>query len=140
MASANQHMDDANLPSLLSIPYIGYVNEDDEVYQNTRKMILSEMNPYFYKGSAAQGIGSPHTPVNYIWHISLAMQGLTSNDIKSQKQILEMMKNTDGGKELITKDSRDKSNPTQYTREWFSWANAMFCELVLDYCGYKVKR
>ncbi|WP_053982911.1 glycoside hydrolase family 125 protein [Niameybacter massiliensis] len=132
-------MDDANLPSLLSIPYIGYVNEDDEVYQNTRKMILSEMNPYFYKGAAAQGIGSPHTPVNYIWHISLAMQGLTSNDMEYKKSILEMMKNTDGGKELMH-EGFNVDDPAQYTREWFSWANAMFCELVLDYCGYKVKR
>lgn len=132
-------MDDANLPSLLSIPYIGYVNEEDEVYQNTRKMILSEMNPYFYKGTAAQGIGSPHTPVNYIWHISLAMQGLTSNDMEYKKGILEMMKNTDGGKELMH-EGFNVDAPENYTREWFSWANAMFCELVLDYCGYKVKR
>ncbi|MEF9959357.1 MAG: glycoside hydrolase family 125 protein [Niameybacter sp.] len=132
-------MDDANLPSLLSIPYIGYVNEEDETYKNTRKMILSEMNPYFYKGTEAQGIGSPHTPVNYIWHISLAMQGLTSNDMEYKKGILEMMKNTDGGKELMH-EGFNVDDPAQYTREWFSWANAMFCELVLDYCGYKVKR
>ena len=97
------------------------------------------MNPYFYKGTEAQGIGSPHTPVNYIWHISLAMQGLTSNDMEYKKQILEMMKNTDGGKELMH-EGFNVDDPTQYTREWFSWANAMFCELVLDYCGYKVKR
>ena len=131
-------MDDANLPSLLSMPYIGYVSEEDEVYQNTRRMILSEDNPYFYKGTAAQGIGSPHTPSNYIWHISLAMQGLTCDDKNYKKEILEMMKATDGGTNLMH-EGFNVNNPSEYTREWFSWANAMFCELVLDYCGYRVK-
>lgn len=132
-------MDDANLPSLLAMPYLGYVSEDDEVYQNTRRMILSEVNPYFYKGTAAEGIGSPHTPVNYIWHISLAMQGLTCKDKAYKKEILEVMKNTDGGKNLMH-EGFNVDNPEEYTREWFSWANAMFCELLLDYCGYQVKR
>lgn len=132
-------MDDANLPSLLSMPYIGYTNEDDPIYKNTRKMILSEMNPYFYKGSIAEGIGSPHTPINYIWHISLAMQGLTSSDKAYKKEILDKIKNTDGGTELMH-EGFYVEDASQYTREWFSWANAMFCELVLDYCGHKVKR
>lgn len=131
-------MDDANVPSLLSIPYLGYVSEEDEVYQNTRNMILSEGNPYFYKGKAAQGIGSPHTPVNYIWHISLAMQGLTSKNQDYKKQILEIMKHTDGGT-MLMHEGFHVDNPNEYTREWFSWANAMFCELILDYCGYQVK-
>lgn len=73
-------MDDANVPSLLSIPYIGYKNIDDELYQNTRRFILSKNNPFYYEGISAKGIGSPHTPPEYIWHISLAMQGLTTND------------------------------------------------------------
>lgn len=131
-------MDDANLPSLLSIPYIGYKDENSEIYQNTRNMILSEVNPYFFKGEKAQGIGSPHTPVNYIWHISLAMQGLTNQDIDYKKEILKIMKDTDGGKNLMH-EGFNVDNPNEYTREWFSWANAMFCELVLDYCGYRVK-
>lgn len=131
-------MDDANLPSLLSIPYIGYRDETDEIYQNTRKMILSEANPYFYKGTKAKGIGSPHTPVNYIWHISLAMQGLTNKNINYKKEILEILKNTDGNKSLMH-EGFNVDNPEEYTREWFSWANAIFCELVLDYCGYKIK-
>lgn len=132
-------MDDANLPSLLSIPYLGYVSEEDEVYQNTRRMILSEANPYYYKGKLAEGIGSPHTPINYIWHISLAMQGLTTEDKNYKKEILEVMKNTDGGTNLMH-EGFHVDNPAEYTREWFSWANAMFSELVLDYCGYNVKR
>jgi len=132
-------MDDANVPSLLSASYLGYVDEDDEVYQNTRKMILSEANPYFYKGDVAKGIGSPHTPINYIWHISLAMQGLTNKDKDYKKEILETMKRTDGDTGLMH-EGFHVDDPSKYTREWFSWANAMFSELVLDYCGYTVKR
>ena len=132
-------MDDANVPSLLSASYLGYVDEDDEVYQNTRKMILSEANPYFYKGGVAKGIGSPHTPINYIWHISLAMQGLTNKDKDYKKEILETMKRTDGDTGLMH-EGFHVDDPSKYTREWFSWANAMFSELVLDYCGYTVKR
>ncbi len=132
-------MDDANVPSLLAMPYLGYVPENDEVYQNTRNMILSEVNPYFFKGTAAEGIGSPHTPYNYIWHISLAMQGLTNSDPEYKKQILDVMKATDAGKNMMH-EGFDVNDPSNYTREWFSWANAMFCELLLDYCGYQVKR
>lgn len=132
-------MDDANLPSLLSIPYIGYAAADDPVYNNTRAMILSEMNPYFYKGNAAAGIGSLHTPPGYIWHISLAVQGLTCGDPTYKKQILYVMAGTDGGKKMMH-EGFNADDPSRYTREWFSWANAMFCELVLDYCGYEIKR
>ncbi|MFV0503632.1 MAG: glycoside hydrolase family 125 protein [Lachnospirales bacterium] len=128
-------MDDANVPSLLSIPYLGYASAEDQVYQNTRQMILSEVNPYFYKGVVAKGIGSPHTPFNYIWHIALAMEGLTSNDVNYKKETLEVMQNTDGGKKLMH-EGFSVDNPNEYTREWFSWANAMFCQLVLDYCGF----
>ncbi len=132
-------MDDANVPSLLSIPYLGYVDEDDKIYQNTRRLILSEENPFFYKGTYGEGIGSPHTPKNYIWHIALAIQGLTNKDRRYKKEILEKMKNTDGGTNLMH-EGFHVDDPKQFTRDWFSWANAMFSELVLDYCGYTIKR
>lgn len=132
-------MDDANVPSLLSIPYLGYTTDDNEIYQNTRKMILSEANPYYFKGTEAKGIGSPHTPTNYIWHISLAMQGLTSNNQDYKREMLEIMKNTDDNKNLMH-EGFHVDDPSKYSREWFSWANAMYCELLLDYLGYKVKR
>jgi meiotically up-regulated gene 157 (Mug157) protein len=88
-------MDDANVPSLLSIPYLGYCRFDDPIYLNTRRFILSESNPYFYKGKVAQGVGSPHTPERYIWHISLAIQGLTSTDKDEKKRILDLMTDPD---------------------------------------------
>lgn len=132
-------MDDANVPSLLSMPYLGFCEERDELYQNTRKMILSETNPFYFEGKELGGIGSPHTPEKYVWHISKAMEGLTSSDKKVKRDIIEQLKNTDAGTYMMH-EGVYVDNATQYTREWFSWANAMFSELVLSYCGYEVKR
>ncbi len=131
-------MDDANVPSLLSLSYLGYTSESDPLYQNTRNFILGDGNPYFYKGSVAQGIGSPHTPINYIWHISLAMEGLTGTQ-EDKIRILQIMAKTDGDT-LFMHEGFQVDDPKQFTREWFSWANAMFCELLLDCCGMTVKR
>lgn len=104
------------------------------MYQNTRRLILSDMNPYFYKGQAASGIGSPHTPINHVWPISLVMQGLTCPDKNEKKRILELLLRTDGGTGCMH-ESFNVDEPRTYTREWFSWADAFFCTLVLDYCG-----
>lgn len=131
-------MDDANVPSLLSMKYLGYEGESKEAEANTRKLILSDANPYYYEGKAAKGIGSPHTPVRYIWHISLAIQGLTADTKEEKMAILKVLEETDGGKALMH-EGFCVDDPSKYTREWFSWANAMFSELVLDYCGYRVK-
>lgn len=77
-------MDDANVPSLLSMPYLGYCKKEDTLYQHTQSFILSHHNPY-YQGTCASGIGSPHTSKNYIWHIALSMQGLTGLKKKLKK-------------------------------------------------------
>ncbi|GIO32384.1 MULTISPECIES: glycoside hydrolase family 125 protein [Paenibacillus] len=132
-------MDDANVPSLLSIPYLGYRGADDEVYRNTRRFVLSGHNPYFYRGSAAEGIGSPHTPRGYVWHIALAMQGLTEERREEKERLLRLMSETDAGTGLMH-ESFNPDDPNEYTRPWFSWANMMFCELLMDYCGIRVKR
>ena len=129
-------MDDANVPSLLSIKYLGYPT-DRELAENTRNMILSEANPYYYKGKAASGIGSPHTPANYIWHIGMAMEGLTSDRRTVKESVLEKMIETTGSTGLMH-EGFHADDPSRYTREWFSWANAMYCELLLDYLGYKI--
>lgn len=128
-------MDDANIPSLLSAEYIGFPAEE-EVMRNTRRFILSDDNPYYYKGSHAAGIGSPHTKVNYIWHLSLVMQAMTAGAQERQK-ILEVLQSTDAGTGLMH-ESFLADAPEHYTREWFSWANALFSELVLSVCGYRV--
>ncbi|THF84518.1 glycoside hydrolase family 125 protein [Cohnella fermenti] len=122
-------MDDANVPSLLSIPYLGYKPKDDEVYRNTRRFVLSEANPYFYSGKAAQGIGSPHTPNRYIWPIALSMQLLTSDDIAERQQLLELLVSTDAGTGFMH-EGFDADDPTRFTRPWFAWANSLFAEAV----------
>ena len=132
-------MDDANVPSLLSMEYLGYQGKHKETAENTRKLILSEANPYYYKGKKAAGIGSPHTPANYIWHIALAMEGLTAKSKERKLECLHLLSQTDGGAKLMH-EGFHADDDTRYTREWFSWANAMFCELVLDYCGFPILR
>lgn len=127
-------MDDANSPSLLSIPYIGYCRADDEVYKNTRRFILSEDNPYYYEGTAAKGIGSPHTPKNYIWHISLTMQILTSTDESEIEECLSMLASTHAGTGFMH-EGFDVDDPTKFTREWFAWANTLFAQMVAELCG-----
>jgi len=124
-------MDDANVPSLLSIPYLGYVSADDGIYQNTRKFILSKENPYYYEGKAAKGIGSPHTPENYIWHISLSMQGLTSTCDKEKEYLLDLFENTTAGTGYMH-EGFNVDDPNQFTRPWFAWSNSIFSEFILS--------
>lgn len=126
-------MDDANVPSLLSMPYYGYCRADDKGYLSTKKVLLSEENPYYYRGSALQGIGSPHTSAGFVWDISLAVQGLVSTDPEEKRQMIMTMAENDAGTGLMH-ESIDADDPQSYTRPWFSWANCMFCELVWDYC------
>ena len=100
-------------------------------------MILSETNPYYFEGTAFRGIGSPHTPEKYVWHISKAMEGLTSGSKQQKLEIIQQLRTTDADT-LMMHEGVFVDDPKCYTREWFSWANAMFCELVLSYCGYEV--
>ncbi len=125
-------MDDANVPSLLSIPYLGYRPVNDIVYQNTRAFVLSEHNPYYFTGTAASGIGSPHTPTDYIWHIALCMQGLTSTDPGEIESILHVLSTTHASTGFMH-EGFHKDDPTLFTRPWFAWANSLFAEFVSQY-------
>lgn len=127
-------MDDANVPSLLSLPLLGWCAVDDPVYQRTRAFILSPDNPYFYRGRAARGVGSPHTPAEYVWPLALAVQGLTSTDADEKRRLVSQLVTTDGGTGFMHESFR-VDDPSEFTRPWFSWANAMFCELALDAAG-----
>jgi len=129
-------MDDANMPSLLSIPMTGFAAADDPTYLATRRLLLSSENPYYYLGSRAGGIGSPHTPPSHIWPIALAVQGLTSTSAEERQHLLELLRDTTGGTGQMH-ESFHCDDPTNYTREWFSWANAMFCELALAHAGLR---
>jgi uncharacterized protein len=123
-------MDDANVPSLLSIPYLGYRPSSDTVYQSTRRFILSDDNPYFHSGRHASGIGSPHTPGKRVWHIALCMQGLTSTDPREREALLEMLEATTAGTGFMH-EGFDPDAPHEYTRDWFAWANSLFAEFVM---------
>jgi uncharacterized protein len=123
-------MDDANVPSLLAMPYMRYCSKSDPTYLATRRFVLSNANPYYYKGAAAKGIGSPHTPVDYIWPISLCMQGLTSSSRVEQLELLEMLMRCDAGTGLMH-EGFHKDDPNKFTRPWFAWANSMFAEFVM---------
>lgn len=124
-------MDDANVPSLLSIPWLRYKDENDRIYQNTRKFILSSSNPYYYEGKKASGIGSPHTPTDYIWHISLTMQGLTAAEKEEKAELLKMILNTDAGCQVMH-EGFHCDDPSKFTREWFAWANSLFALFVMQ--------
>ncbi|MEG0276744.1 MAG: glycoside hydrolase family 125 protein, partial [Coprobacillus sp.] len=123
-------MDDANVPSLLSLPYLGYLRKEDPLYQNTRKFILSIDNPYYYQGEKLSGIGSPHTWVGYVWPIALSMQGLTSTSREEMLECIDMIVSTTGDT-LYCHESIECNDDTKYTRPWFCWANSLFCELVI---------
>lgn len=127
-------MDDANSPSLLAIPYLGYRPADDPVYQNTRRFILSEDNPYYYSGTAARGVGSPHTPPRYIWHIGLCMQILTSTDAAEKRECLDMISRTHAGTNFMH-EGFDVDDPAKFTRPWFAWANTLFAQTLAQEVG-----
>ncbi len=124
-------MDDANVPSLLSIPWLKYREKDDSVYENTRRFILSCNNPYYYEGTAAKGIGSPHTPDQYIWHIALTMEGLTAAKQEDKLRILNTLLATDADK-MVMHEGFCCNEPKLYTREWFAWANSLFALFVMS--------
>ncbi len=122
--------DDANLPSLLSLPLVAGMDPDSELYQRTRAFALSRENPWWHAGHAASGIGSPHTPGRRVWPLSLIVQALTSDDRSEQLSLVRTIASTDADSGMIH-ESFDADDPADFTRPWFSWANAMFCELLL---------
>lgn len=124
-------MDDANVPSLLSLPYLGYCSKTDEMYLNTRKFVLSKSNPYYYEGTAAKGIGSPHTLENYIWHIALLIEGLTTDDRGEIERIWNTVLSTDAGTGFMH-EGFNCDDPDEFTRSWFAWANTLFAVFVID--------
>ena len=123
-------MDDANVPSLLGMAYLGLVDREDPIYQNTRRFVLSPDNPYFFQGLAAEGIGGPHVGMDMIWPMSILMRAFTSDDDKEIKECLETLLHTDSDTGFMH-ESFHKDDPARYTRPWFAWANTLFGELIL---------
>jgi meiotically up-regulated gene 157 (Mug157) protein len=124
------YMDDANVPSLLSIPYLTGMDPADAVYVNTRKFLFSESNPYYYRGKAAEGQGGPHSGVDMIWPLGITMRALTSKDPEEIRFCLNSLKSTHGGTGLMH-ESFHKDDASKFTRKWFAWANTLFGELIL---------
>ena len=123
-------MDDANVPSLLAMSYLGDVPSEDPVYQNTRRFVWSEANPYFHKGPAGEGIGGPHIWSDVIWPMSIMMKAFTSDDDSEIRDCICSLMTTDAGTGFMH-ESFHKDNSEVFTREWFAWQNTLFGELIL---------
>ncbi|SFI80601.1 hypothetical protein SAMN02799624_02276 [Paenibacillus sp. UNC496MF] len=121
--------DDAGTPGLISIPYLGYADLNDPVYQNTRRFALSFENPFYYEGKAAKGIGSPHTPPGYIWHMALSMQGLTASTDDEKLAMIAALEATDADTGFMH-EGFHADDPAVFTRKWFAWSNSLFSQLV----------
>lgn len=118
-------MDDANIPSLLSLPYLDPMQTiyKQEVYQNTKDWILSRNNPYYFQGNFAKGIGSPHTYHGYVWPMSLIVQAYLSEDIDEQTKLVKILVDSTEG---TMHESFDVNYPKSYSRSWFAWADTLF--------------
>ncbi len=124
-------MDDANVPSLLSLPYLGCCALSDPVYRRTRALILSADNPYFFRGRAGEGIGGPHVGLNMIWPLGVIVRALTSTNDQEILYCLRVLKNTHAGTGFMH-EAFDKDDPKKFTRSWFAWANTIFGELIIN--------
>ena len=123
-------MDDANVPSLLALPYLGCVKKDDPIYKNTRRLVWSEDNPYFFKGKATEGIGGPHVGYDMVWPMSIIMKAMTSNSDSEIKACIKTLRNTDANTGFMH-ETFHKDDPTKFSRSWFAWANTLFGELIM---------
>ncbi|KAJ2488350.1 hypothetical protein IWW37_004893 [Coemansia sp. RSA 2050] len=127
-------MDDANVPSLLALPYLGFVDATDPIYLNTRRMVLSPDNPWYFSNSSfglLGGIGSPHTGFRRVWPMSAAMQALTSADQQEIADSVHMLAASTSGLGLMHESvDIDSENDHLYTRPWFGWCNGVVSELI----------
>ena len=124
-------MDDANVPSLMSLSYLGVHKPEDDIYKRTRQYLMSDYNPWYLRGKAAEGYGSPHTGKYSIWPMGIILRTLTSNDPKEIGLCLHMLKATHAGTGFMH-ESFNKDNPADFSRSWFAWANTLFGELIVN--------
>lgn len=123
-------MEDANIPSLLSLPYLKVISLDDDIYNNTRKFLFSKNNPYYFEGKAGNGIGGPHAGLGKIWHLSVIMRGLTSTHENEIVDCIKLLKSSHANTGFMH-ESFDKDDAAKFTRPWFAWANTLFGEFIL---------
>ena len=125
------YMDDANIPSLLSLPVLGYMSNRHQAYQNTRNYVLSPRNPFYFSGPQGHGIGGPHVGYNFTWPMSIVTAAMTSEDETEIKDCLAMLK-ASAARTGFMHESFNVNDVNNYTRSWFAWANGLFGELVLQ--------
>ncbi len=123
-------MDDANVPSLMSLAYLGAHKPTDVIYKNTRAFLVSDSNPYYLKGKFAEGQASPHTGKEKIWHMGITLRAMTSTDKKEITRCLEIIRATDADTGFMH-EAFHKDNPKDFNRSWFAWANTLFGELII---------
>lgn len=129
-------IDDANAPGLLSLAYLGACAPNDATFRRTRARALSDANPYYFKGRAAQGIGSPHAGLRMIWPMSLVFQALSSTSDAEIRQCLQWLKVSNAGTGFMH-EAFHQDDPAKFTRDWFAWANGLFGELVLHLAQHR---
>jgi uncharacterized protein len=130
-------MDDANAPGLTSLEYLGCVAPSERaLYLRSRAFALSSDNPYFFKGTAAEGIGGPHIGLGYIWPMGIMFRAFSSTSDQETLQCLRWLRDTTAGTHFMH-ESFWKDDPTRYTRPWFAWANTLFGELILGLADQK---
>lgn len=122
-------MDDSNVPSLLSLPYLDAVTVNDPVYQRTRNYVLSPNNPFFFKGKVAEGVGGPHIGLDMVWPMSIVMRAMTTSDENEIKKCIDMLRVSNAGTGFMH-ESFHKDDPSNFTRSWFAWTNTLFGELL----------
>jgi meiotically up-regulated gene 157 (Mug157) protein len=131
-------MDDANIPSLLSLPLLAGTSLDVDLYRNTREFILSDDNPYFFSGIRASGVGSQHTPKNHVWPIAMSVEALTSPSNEKKLKTLDILESTDAGTGNMH-EAFNVDRPEEFSRAWFSWSDMTYVQLVLDSVGYQAQ-
>ena len=131
-------MDDANIPSLLSLPLLAGASLDVDLYRNSREFILSHDNPYFFSGIRASGVGSQHTPKNHVWPIAMSVEALTSPSNEKKLKTLDILETTDAGTGNMH-EAFNVDRPEEFSRAWFSWADMTYVQLVLDSVGYQAQ-
>ncbi len=124
-------IDDPNIPSLIATRYLingNYYSE--EVYQNTRRYLLSNDNPYYFKGKAGEGQGGPHAGKDTIWPMGIILRAVTSTDDKEIVWCIKQLLNTHNDMGFMH-ETFNKDDASNFSRSWFAWANTLFGELIL---------
>ncbi len=123
-------IDDADAPGLVTLSYLESCAAEDALYQRTRRFALSDSNPYFCHGKAAEGVGSPHEGINTIWPMSITYRALTATGEHEIRQCLRWLRDTTAGTGFMH-ESFKKDDAASFTRPWFAWANTLFGELIV---------